>query len=147
MNPEGSGNARAEVLAELHGLRGRIDHLEGSVVATTDGLVIAHDLGASETYGVEPEGVAALSAVNLGLSQRIADSASHGPLQETVIRGAFGQVVTYAAGERALLTVIVRSDVDLAALHTDARQVARRVATLLADEWQDDAATWHSSPA
>jgi predicted regulator of Ras-like GTPase activity (Roadblock/LC7/MglB family) len=119
-------------------------HIEGSVVATTDGMVIAHDLGASETYGVEPEGVAALSAVNLGLSQRIADSASHGDLQETVIRGAFGQVVTYAAGDRALLTVLVRSSAELGGLHTAARQVADRVATLLADAWEDDAAFWQS---
>jgi predicted regulator of Ras-like GTPase activity (Roadblock/LC7/MglB family) len=134
----------AEVLGELHGLRSRVPQVEGSVVATTDGMVVAHDLGASETYGVEPEGVAALSAVNLGLSQRISDTASHGDLQETVIRGSFGQVVTYAAGDRALLTVLVRSDCDLEKLHTDARGVADRVATLLADTWQDDAATWEA---
>jgi uncharacterized protein len=142
VNPEASGSPRAEVLAELHGLRARVDNIEGSVVATTDGMVIAHDLGASETYGVEPEGVAALSAVNLGLSQRIADSASHGDLQETVIRAAFGQVVTYAAGDRALLTILVRSSSELGPVHGLARQVAERVAFLLADTWEDDAATW-----
>ena len=142
MNPDGSGTARTEVLAELHGLRNRIDDIEGSVVATTDGLVIAHDLGALEPFGVEPEGVAALSAVNLGLSQRISDTASHGELRETVIRGSFGQVVTYSAGDRALLTVLVRASGDLTALHVDAREVAKRVANLLADAWQDDAATW-----
>ena len=147
MDLEGSGKAPAEVLAELHGLRRRLQYIEGSIVATNDGLVVAHDLGAWNTYGVEPEGVAALCAVNLGLSQRIADTASHGPLQETVIRGSFGQVVTYAAGDRALLTVLVRSEAELGPLHSDARQVAARVAALLADAWQDDAATWHSSPA
>jgi uncharacterized protein len=144
VNPEASGSPRAEVLSELRGLRARVDNIEGSVVATTDGMVIAHDLGASETYGVEPEGVAALSAVNLGLSQRIADTASHGDLQETVIRGAFGQVVTYTAGDRALLTILVRSSAELGPLHRHARQVAERVAFLLADTWEDDAATWQS---
>ena len=101
MNPEASGSPRAEVLSELRGLRARLAHVEGSVVATTEGMVIAHDLGASETYGVEPEGVAALSAVNLGLSQRIVDTASHGDLQETIIRGAFGQVVTARGSTRS----------------------------------------------
>jgi predicted regulator of Ras-like GTPase activity (Roadblock/LC7/MglB family) len=146
VNPEASGSPRAEVLSELRGLRSRLAHVEGSIVATTDGMVIAHDLGASETYGVEPEGVAALSAVNLGLSQRIADTASHGDLQETIIRGALGQVVTYAAGDRALLTVLIRSTVELGGLHAVAREVAERVATLLDGQWQDDAATWHSLP-
>ena len=137
-------SSRSEVLAELRTLRGDIPHIEGSIVATTDGLVIAHDLGHSETYGVEPEGVAALSAVNLGLSQRIADTASHGHLQETVIRGSFGQVCTYPAGGRALLTVLVRVGADVEGLHLQARRVADRVADLLTDSWQDDAATWRS---
>ena len=143
MSLEGTAT-HAEVLGELHGLRTRVPQVEGSVVATTDGMVIAHDLGASETYGVEPEGVAALSAVNLGLSQRIADTASHGDLQETVIRGSFGHVVTYAAGDRALLTVLVRSSGELGTLRPAAREVADRVGLLLAGAWEDDAATWQS---
>jgi predicted regulator of Ras-like GTPase activity (Roadblock/LC7/MglB family) len=142
--PEESETVRNQVLTELLDLRTAMADIEGSVVATTDGMVVAHDLGAAETYGIEPEGVAALAAVNLGLSRRIADSASHGDLTETVIRGAFGQVVTYAVGDRALLTVMVRARDDLSALHRRARQVAERLAGLLADAWADDAATWHT---
>jgi uncharacterized protein len=137
--------ARTEVLAELHALRSDIQQIEGSIVATTDGMIIAHDLSGTETYGVEPEGVAALSAVNLGLSQRIADTASHGHLQETVVRGSFGQVATYPAGSRALLTVLMKAGAEADGLHVLARQVADRVAELLSDSWQDDAATWRSS--
>jgi hypothetical protein len=136
--------ARAEILPELRAMRDDIYQIEGSIVATTDGMVIAHDLGATETYGVEPEGVAALSAVNLGLSQRIADTASHGNLQETVVRGSFGQVLTYPAGSRALLTVLVKPDVNVEGLHRLARRVAERVAELLADSWEDDVASWRS---
>ena len=119
------------MLAELHNLRIAISDIEGSVVATTDGMVVAHDLAAAQTFGVEPEGVAALAAVNLGLSQRIADTASHGDLRECVIRGAFGQVVTYAVGDRALLTVLVGASNDLSSLHAEARLVVQRVADLL----------------
>lgn len=147
VSPEGTATAHAEVLNALRELRGRVKHVEGSVVATTDGMVIAHDLAASEAYAVEPEGVAALSAVNLGLSQRITDTASHGELQVSIIRGAFGHVLTYAAGDRALLTVLVRAECELEPLHADARQVADRVAELLADTWQDDAATWEARPS
>ena len=133
-----------EVLTLLQGLRARRSEIEGSIIATTDGMVVAHDLSETETYGIEPEGVAALAAVNLGLSQRISDTASHGVLQETVVRGAFGSVITYAAGERALLTVLTRTGADLEALHVDARGVAAAVAAVLAHAWQDDAATWRS---
>jgi predicted regulator of Ras-like GTPase activity (Roadblock/LC7/MglB family) len=146
VNPEGSGIARTEVLAELRRLREDLADVDGSVVATTDGMVIAHDLGSSETYGVQPEGVAALAAVSLGLSQRITDTANHGELRDLVIRGTLGQVVTFAAGERALLTVIMSSSGDLAPLRPHAERVVRRLVELLDDNWQDDAATWTSGP-
>jgi predicted regulator of Ras-like GTPase activity (Roadblock/LC7/MglB family) len=145
VNPDGTGYA-SEVLAELQRLRQFSADIEGSIVATTDGLVVAHDLGASAAYGVEPEGVAALAAVSLGLSQRIADTANHGDLLDTVIRGALGNVVTYAAGERALLTILVRSSGDLVALRGRAQQSADRIGDVLADSWQDDAASWFSPP-
>ena len=145
MNLEGSGVARTEVLAQLHRLRRDLADVDGSLVATTDGLVIAHDLGESQTYGVQPEGVAALAAVGLGLSQRIADTANHGELRDMVIRGRLGQVVTYAAGERALLTIIVRATGDLTPLHSYADHVARRLAELL-DNNRHDAATWQNAP-
>lgn len=132
MYSDGS-ETRDAVRDELHRLRESVEHLDGSIVASTDGLVIAHDIAGTEAYGVQPEGVAALAAVNLGLSQRISDTANHGALQETVIRGRFGQVVTYAAGDRALLTVIVPGLDDLEALHAAARACAARVADMLED--------------
>ncbi len=139
-----SGNPYQDVLVHLHDLRGRRADIEGSIVATTDGMVVAHDLSAAETYGIEPEGVAALCAVNLGLSQRIADTASHGDLQDTVIRGAFGQVITCGVGERALLAVLVRSTSELGDLVDDARAVADLVDAVLTQVWRDDDTTWES---
>lgn len=144
MNLQGNGVARTEVLAELHRLRRDLADVDGSLVATADGLVIAHDLGESQTYGVQPEGVAALAAVGLGLSQRIADTANHGELRDMVIRGKLGQVVTYAAGERALLTIIVRATGDLAPLHSYVDQLVRRLAELL-DDNHAVATTWQSA--
>src|SRR3982751_4421958 len=45
------------VLEELDRLRARVPELSGSVLATTDGLVVAHD-----AHGIEPDGLAALAA-------------------------------------------------------------------------------------
>ena len=49
--------AEAEVLDELHRLRARVPQLTGALAASVDGLVLA-----SDTPGVEPEGVAALTS-------------------------------------------------------------------------------------
>lgn len=123
----------AELVAELHALRAWVEHVEGSVVASTDGMLIAFDLGAAETFMVEPATLAALAAVNLGLSQRIADTASHGDFSQTLIRATFGIVVTYAVGDGALLSVLAKPEVDLDKLQRVIHQVLPRVVRLLED--------------
>jgi predicted regulator of Ras-like GTPase activity (Roadblock/LC7/MglB family) len=125
--------AHPDVVNELRNLRDHVEHVEGSIAASTDGMLIGYDLAEAETYGVEPSAVAALAAVNLGLGQRVTDTASYGELQETLIRGAFGTVITFSAGEHALVAVLARRDIDLDRLRVAARPVTDRVAVLVAD--------------
>jgi uncharacterized protein len=139
-----AGPGRASVLATLHSLREQFEPVQGSIVASTDGLVLAHDLGGAETFGTEPSGVAALCAVNLGLSQRVTDTASYGSLRHAVIRGAFGQVITCAAGDRALLTVLVGTPDEVVGLADSISRVAEDLTDLLIEVWDDDAANWHA---
>jgi predicted regulator of Ras-like GTPase activity (Roadblock/LC7/MglB family) len=113
----------ASVLAEIRSLRDRVRHVAGSLVASVDGRLIAHD-----THGVEPDGMAALSAAVLGLSQRLIETVGPGEFAETVIRGTHGYVATYAAGPRAVLTVLCDEETNVGRLHLEARQVANRLA-------------------
>ena len=89
------------MLTVIRELRNRVRELSGSLVATADGLLVVHD-----THGVEPDGLAALAATTLGLSQRMADTVRQGAFQEAVTRGSDGYVVTYAAGPSAVLTIL-----------------------------------------
>ena len=54
------------VLTELGNLRRRMPELSGSVLATTDGLVVAHD-----AHGIEPDSLAALAAAHLEQLSRL----------------------------------------------------------------------------
>lgn len=119
-------NVDHAVLAEIRGLRDRVRHVSGSLVSRADGLLIAHD-----TYGVQPEGMAALSATTLGLSERVAIEAGHGRFQEALVRGAYGYVVTYSAGTYAVLTVLAAAETNLGRLHLEARALAERIGTLV----------------
>ncbi|GAA0227617.1 roadblock/LC7 domain-containing protein [Cryptosporangium japonicum] len=116
----------ADVLAQIRGLRDRVRHVAGSLVASVDGRLIAHD-----THGIEPDGMAALSAAVLGLSQRLIETVGPGQFAETVTRGTHGYVATYAAGPRAVLTVVTGEETNIGRLHLEARQVANRLAALL----------------
>ncbi|BCL13326.1 roadblock/LC7 domain-containing protein [Micromonospora sagamiensis] len=107
--------------AELRRLRSNRPEVCGTVLAGTDGLLIASDLPATEAAHL-----AALAAASFGLGQRVAQAATRGEFREHVVRTTDGQVVIYPAGEHALLTLVAGPDADPEALHEEARAVARR---------------------
>jgi uncharacterized protein len=116
----------SEVLHEIHRLRARVRGVSGSLVATLDGLLIAQD-----TTGIEPEGVAALAAANVGLGQRVAATLAYGDLRDTMIRGSAGCVAVHTAGPRALLAVLATPEVNVARLQTEVGLTAERVAAIV----------------
>jgi predicted regulator of Ras-like GTPase activity (Roadblock/LC7/MglB family) len=115
------------VLDELDRLRTRLPELSGSVLASTDGLVVAHD-----AHGIEPDSIAALAAAHLALSRRFAHAVSHGDLREAVVECDRGYITSYTAGPNALLTVVTSGDANLAMVHLEARRCVRRLVRILA---------------
>ncbi|MFI5714662.1 roadblock/LC7 domain-containing protein [Nocardia sp. NPDC051750] len=123
--PESDPNPAVQ--AELTGLRDRVPGLIGALVASSDGLLVTHDLPGH----IEPTGMAALAAAQLSLSDRLAGVAHGGGFQEVVVDGTRGHVVIYAAGW-ASLTVLAEPDVNIGRLHLESRPVARNIAEHLA---------------
>ncbi|WP_327345349.1 roadblock/LC7 domain-containing protein [Streptomyces europaeiscabiei] len=135
--------AEAEVLDELHRLRARVPQLTGALAASVDGLVLAHD-----TPGVEPEGLAALTAAALGVAVRMTDTAGRGELRELLLRGDDGYVATYAAGSSAVLTLLAQDRVNVGRLHLEGRRAGGRIGELVdALPRPDDAATANARSA
>ncbi|MER5901455.1 roadblock/LC7 domain-containing protein [Streptomyces mirabilis] len=118
--------AEPEVLDELHRLRARVPQLTGALAASVDGLVLAHD-----TPGVEPEGVAALTAAALGVAVRMADATGQGEFRELLVRGVDGYVATYAAGGSAVLTLLAQDRVNVGRLHLEGRRSGTRIGELV----------------
>jgi predicted regulator of Ras-like GTPase activity (Roadblock/LC7/MglB family) len=115
-----------EVLAELRSLRARVPHLAGGLVASVDGLVIAHDTG-----GLEAEGVAALSAAALSIGTRLTEATGRGGFLELLARGEHGYTATYAAGTSVLLTVVAGPDTNVGRLNLEARRAGGRIGDLV----------------
>ncbi|GHD34120.1 roadblock/LC7 domain-containing protein [Streptomyces galbus] len=114
------------VLDELHRLRARVPQLTGALAASVDGLVLAHD-----TPGVEPEGLAALTAAALGVAIRTTDATGRGELRELLLRGHLGYVATYAAGAHAVLTLLAEDRVNVGRLHLEGRRAGARIGELV----------------
>lgn len=118
---------RAELFAELSRLRRAVPEITGCLVASTDGLLIADDAQA-----LVVEGVAALAAACLGVSQRIADSARHDDFQEVLICSTGGHVAMYMAGHGAVLVLLAGPDANVGRLHHEARRSTQLVSRIVA---------------
>jgi predicted regulator of Ras-like GTPase activity (Roadblock/LC7/MglB family) len=115
------------VLTELGNLRARMPELSGSVLATADGMVVAHD-----AHGIEPDSLAALAAAHLALARRFAHAVNQGELRESVVECDGGYITSYTAGPNALLTLVTSRNANLAMVHHEARRCVRRLVALLA---------------
>ncbi|MFZ3594997.1 roadblock/LC7 domain-containing protein [Streptomyces sp. BH104] len=123
---------QGELLAELQRLRVRVPQVTGALAASIDGLVLAQD-----TPGIEPEGVAALTATALGVAQRLADATAQGAFRELLVRGAGGYIATYAAGETAVLTLLAEDRVNVGRLHLEGRRSGARIGELTAPDEEE----------
>ncbi|KUM72069.1 roadblock/LC7 domain-containing protein [Streptomyces curacoi] len=130
--------AEAPILDEFRRLRARVPQLTGALAAGVDGLVLAHD-----TPGVEPDGLAALTAAALGVAVRVTDATGRGGFRELLVRGANGYVATYAAGRTAVLTLLAQDGVNVGRLHLEGRRAGARIGELVDSE----AAPVRKSPA
>ncbi|MFE3169591.1 roadblock/LC7 domain-containing protein [Streptomyces sp. NPDC059224] len=126
MAAEPGSSGREAVLDELRRLRTRMPQLTGALAAGVDGLVVAHDCP-----GVDPEGLAALTAAELGVAVRVSDATGRGELRELLVRGEDGYVATYAAGRSAVLTLLAEDRVNVGRLHLEGRRAAARIGDLV----------------
>src|SRR5258708_19502941 len=124
--------AKLEALQKnIETLRAAIPELRGVLIASTEGLPVAHSIAG----GADPARVAAMAdriaamaaaAVNLG--KRVSESLSVGALVEISVTGADGQIFIYSAATKGVLAVIAPKGGNAGLVHLEARAVANDVA-------------------
>jgi uncharacterized protein len=110
------------VLRELRSLRDSVAGVHGSMVATSDGLLVAHDIP-----DMEPTRIAAIVATTFGLASQTTQATGRGRFREAVVKGSSGYLAVYAAGRGAVVAVIGDSDLNIAMLHYEMRDTIRRI--------------------
>ena len=110
----------------LSSIRRAIPELHGVMIASQDGLAIAHDFPEADA-----ERVAAMAATALGLGKRITERTNMGELAESVIRGREGYLVVYGAGDDAVLVMKGPIDANLGLMRVEARGAAVEIKQLL----------------
>jgi len=110
----------------LNDLRSSIPELKGTLVASTDGMVVAHNVGSGDVNRM-----AAMVATALGLGKKICESFAGGDFSETSVSGASGQVFVYSAGSKGVLAAIVGHGANVGLIHLECRDKAKAIASLL----------------
>lgn len=110
----------------IQGLRSAISELREVLIASTDGLAIAHSHGASD-----PNRVAAMAAATLGVGKRISTTLDLGEMRETTVKSANGQAFLYAIGGKGVLVLIAQSEANVGLINLEARDAAAKLEAVL----------------
>ena len=116
------------VLRELRSLRDNVVGVHGSLVATSDGLLVTHDIP-----DMEPTRIAAIVAATLGLAGQATMATGRGGFREAVARGYHGYLVVYAAGRNAVVAVLGDNELNVGMLHYEMRDMIGRITAYSAE--------------
>jgi len=103
------------------------DQVAGAVLASADGLLVAH---AVRIRGIEVDSVAAMSASMLSLADAMAGQAGNACADKLISEAESSTLVVLHAGP-LILTVVGRSKVNTGLIFTAARRTAQSVAALV----------------
>ena len=113
------------VQAELELIRSNVSGVHGSLVATSDGFLVAHDVP-----DLEPTEIAALVATTRALATRTTNATGRGEFREALARGSKGYLAAYAAGVNAIVAVIGTNELNIGLLQLQTREIIARIAVL-----------------
>jgi uncharacterized protein len=120
--PGARSAANDRVYAELRALRETITGVDGSLVATSDGLLIVHDLA-----HLEPTRLAALVSATLSLARQAVKETGRGEFREALARGTSGYLMVYAAGSNAVVAILGDPQVNVGLMQYQAREAIERI--------------------
>ena len=114
------------IAEELRLIRQNVPGVRGSITATSDGLLVAHDM-----HDLEPTQIAALVAATHAVAVRASLSTECGQLKEVITRGTDGYLAVYGAersGAPVIVAVLGTSELNVAMLNFRARTMIERIA-------------------
>jgi len=108
--------------AEFRQIRANVSGVHGCVVATSDGLLVAHDVP-----DLDSTDLAALLAASRSLASRGVAITGRGQFREVISRGSHGYLAVYAAGDNAIVGVIGDAELNIAMLHYRVHDTIARI--------------------
>lgn len=107
----------------LRALHVALPDIEASAVISSDGLIVASQLGT----GIDADRYAAMCAALLALSERASKEAQRGELQMVLVQGVMGAMLLVRAADDQVLAVAASPKANLGMVFNQARKTAAAV--------------------
>ncbi len=120
-----------DVLIRLHS---NVGGLQGAVVVSTEGFVVAAYAGDGRTRSrtaVDSPQVAAMAAAIIALGERVLERLSRGEIDRILLDGTAGGIVVVPSGRDAALATMVSKDAKLGLVMYEVRRAANEVEKIL----------------
>lgn len=116
-----------QLTTHIEALRNAVPELKGVLLASNEGLPIAHSLSGA----ADANEVAAMATAAWSLGRRISDSIGAGVSSEVSIQAEDGTLFVYSAGTKAVLAVSSPRGGNAGLIHLEARTAANKIGDLL----------------
>jgi hypothetical protein len=119
--------SKQEILTnEIESLCSAIPELHGVLLASADGLPIAHSL----TNGSDPTRLAAMAVAAANLGIRVTEAINTGTVSEVSVRASDGDLFVYSLNGKAVLAVLGPKGANAGLIHLESRTTAQQLANL-----------------
>lgn len=115
-----------QLKSQIESLCDSIPELTGVLLASSDGLPIAHSLSNDD----DPARVAAMAAAAASLGLRVTKALETGTVTEVCVRATEGDLFIYSAGAKAVLAVMGPKNANAGLVHLEARSAAEEIGKL-----------------
>jgi len=119
--------SKQEILTnQIEDLCNAVPELHGVLLASADGLPIAHSL----SNGSDPTRLAAMAVAAANLGVRVSEAIETGAVTEVNIRANDGDLFVYTLAGKAVLAVLGPKGANAGLIHLEARTAAEELASL-----------------
>ena len=99
----------------------------GSAVISTEGLLIASDLGEN----LEGETFAAMSAAMQGAADTAVSELKQGTLKQIIVDADEGKIITISSGKKAILVILAKPDINLGLALLELGRASGKISSVL----------------
>ena len=119
-------NTKKEKLIELLRAMQKIGDINGSIVVSRDGLVIA-----SNITEIDADTFAAMSAAMQGAAETAASELKQGEVDQIIIETGKGKIISAGAGKKAILVILTSRSINLGLALLEMGKTAEKISSVL----------------